>query len=82
MAFLKQTKVVKPDIVELMLVAILAIWGTIVFWLIEKAITFPLLNSITWQSLTTLFVGFMTIVMLVIAILLADIRKELKHPYQ
>ncbi len=76
-----RTKITKPDIVEITLILILAVWSIITLWLLEKAITFPLLNSITWQSLTTLFAAFASIVLLVIAVLVADIRKEIKHSY-
>ena len=81
MVVLKQTKVTAPDFVEALLIIILAIWVLIVLWLIERAITFDIQSIITWQSLTTFFAAFASIIVLVIAVLVADIRKEIKELY-
>jgi len=81
MVVLKQTKVTAPDFVEALLIIILAIWVLIVLWLIERAITFDIQSIITWQSLTTFFAAFVSIIVLVIAVLVADIRKEIKELY-
>lgn len=81
MAIIKQTKVTKPDLVEALLVIILAIWIIVTLWLLERAISFQIQSIITWQSLTTFFASFVSIIVLVIAVLIADIRKEIKELY-
>ncbi len=78
MALLHPTKVKQPDVVELGLIAILVVWSISVLWLIQKAVTARVLEILSWTSLTTIFIAFSSIVLLVIAIILADIRKELK----
>jgi ABC-type multidrug transport system fused ATPase/permease subunit len=81
MALIKQTKITKPDFVEATLVIVLALWTIIVMWLLQKAITAIIISSLTMESLVVIFTAFMTIIMLVIAVVLADIRKELKGVY-
>ena len=71
----------KPDLIELLLLVILALWTIVSMWLIEKAVTFQVQSVLTWQSLTTFFAAFISIIILVIAILIADIRKEIKELY-
>jgi hypothetical protein len=81
MVILKKTKITKPDFVEASLVMILAFWIVIVLWLLQKAITATIISSLTMESLVVIFTAFMTIVLLVIAVILADIRKEMKEVY-
>ena len=81
MALIKQTKITKPDFVEATLVIVLALWTIIVMWLLQKAITATIISSLTMESLVVIFTAFMTIILLVIAVILADIRKELKGVY-
>ncbi len=81
MAILKQTKITKPDFVEASLVLILACWIIAVIWLLKAAITATIISIYTMESLNVIFLAFTTIVLLVIAVILADIRKELKGVY-
>jgi len=81
MELVKTSKITKPDAIEATLIIILAIWIISTLWLLDKAIMLEVQSLLTWQSLTTFFAAFATIVMLVIAILVADIRKEVKDRY-
>jgi len=81
MALLRPHVTTKPDLVEAMLVIILAAWTIVSMWLIEKAVSFQIQSLLTWQSLTTFFAAFVSIIILVIAVLIADIRKEIKELY-
>ena len=81
MAVLKHTKITKPDFVEAALVITLAFWVIAVLWLLRVAITANIISMITMESLVVIFGAFTTIVLLVVAIILADIRKELKGVY-
>lgn len=81
MAILRPTKTTRPDLVEALLVVVLAIWTIVAMWLIERAVTFQVQSILTWQSLTTFFSAFTSIIVLVIAVLLADVRKEIKELY-
>ena len=72
----RKTRVNEPDIIELVLIGILAIWTVSIILLIKQAITITGYNILSWTSLTTFFMGFTSIVILVIAILVANIRKE------
>ncbi len=74
---LSETKVKEPDAVELVLIGILVIWTVAAFYLLRMASTFEIESLVSWTSLTAFFVGFSSIVLIVIAILLADIRKSL-----
>ena len=71
-----KTKMKGPDLVEVGLIGISAIWTIVTLALLRQAATMPEINLISWTSLTAFFVGFGGIVLLVIAILLADIRKK------
>jgi len=79
MALLHPTRIKQPDITELGLIAVLVVWSLSVLWLIQRAVTAKVLELLSWTSLTAIFIAFSSIVLLVIAILLADIRKELKQ---
>lgn len=81
MALIKKTKITQPDFIEASLVIVLAFWIVAVLWLLQKAITANIISELTMESLTVVFTAFMTIVLLVIAILVADVRKELKGVY-
>jgi hypothetical protein len=76
---LAQTKVNNPDLIELVLAGVLVIWTLSSFLLLNQAATLNTPNLISWTSLTTFFVGFSSIVLIVIAIILADIRKSLSR---
>lgn len=78
---LHNTKTKAPDIVELAMLGILVIWIITTIWLLARAMTLPILSSITWESLQTIFTAFISITILVLAVILADIRKELKDLY-
>jgi hypothetical protein len=82
MEIIKQAKITKPDMIEASLIVILAMWIISVLWLLDKAMNFEVQTLLTWQSLTTFFAAFASIAVLVIAILVADIRKEVKDMYQ
>ncbi len=73
---LRRTIIREPDIIELVLIGILAIWTVSIILLIRQAITVTGFNMLSWTSLTTFFIGFTSIVALVIAVIVADIRKE------
>ena len=81
MAIIKHTKITKPDFIESTLVIILAFWIIAVLWMLRSAITASIISILTMESLNVIFLAFATIVLLVIAIILADIRKELKGVY-
>ena len=81
MSIIHKTRVQKPDWVEFGLVIILAVWGISVIWLLQKVVTARSFELLSWTSLQTFFVGFISIVLIAIAILLADIRKEIKEIY-
>jgi hypothetical protein len=81
MPILKKTKITKPDFVEAALVMILAFWIIIVLWLLQKAVTATIISVLTMESLMVIFTAFITIVLLVLAVILADIRKEMKEVY-
>jgi Kef-type K+ transport system membrane component KefB len=81
MALLKQTKITKPDFVELSLIIVFVAWIIAILWLLRKVITFQIISLFTIESLSTIFLTFITLILLVIAIILADIRKELKNVY-
>ena len=66
-----------PDFIEVVLVLILAIWTISVFYLLRQAATLTEINLISWTSLVAFFTGFSSIVLIVIAVIVADIRKEL-----
>jgi hypothetical protein len=74
---LRQTVIRDPDLIELVLVGILAIWTVSIILLIRQAVTITGFNILSWTSLTTFFMGFTSIVALVIAVIVADIRKEI-----
>ncbi|MCX6775098.1 MAG: hypothetical protein NTY99_03360 [DPANN group archaeon] len=81
MAVLKETKITKPDLVEATLVVILALWIITVLWLISTALKQGMISLLTIDSLAMFFLAFISITVLVIAIVLADVRKELKEVY-
>ena len=81
MAVLRRTKLSKPDVVEASLVIILAIWIIAVLWLINTALQQEIISILAIDSLTMFFTAFISIVLIVTTIILADIRKELKRAY-
>lgn len=81
MAVLRETKITKPDLVEASLVIILAAWIVVVLWLINSALKQGTISIMTIESLSMFFLAFISIVILVIAVLLADVRKEFKEKY-
>ncbi len=81
MAIIHKTRIKKPDLIELGLLVILAVWGISVIWLLQKVITAKSFELLSWTSLQTFFIGFISIALIAIAILIADIRKEIKDIY-
>ena len=81
MAVLKDTKITKPDLVEASLVMILALWIIAVLWLISSALRQGTISLLTIDSLAMFFLAFISITVLVIGVILADIRKEMKGVY-
>ena len=78
MGLLRPTRTSKPDAVEATLVVTLAIWVVSVLWLINMGLSQNIISQLTIDSLTMFFAAFSSIVFLVIAVLLANIRKELR----
>jgi|YelNatPaOPRAMG01_1025707.scaffolds.fasta_scaffold24407_6 hypothetical protein len=76
---LAKTKITKPDIVELTLTIILVLWAVVVSLLIKSATAN--IGLLTVESLTMFFSAFLSIIVIVLAILIADIRKEIKKIY-
>lgn len=76
---LHPTKHKSPDLVEFGLLGVLAIWTLAIIWLLADAITSNNPNS--WQALQLIIIAFISITLLVIAIILADMRKEVKDLY-
>jgi len=70
-------KAIQENFVETGLLGILAVWIISVLYLINQAASSEL-NVLSWVSLTTFFTGFSSVVLIVIAILLARIKKELR----
>lgn len=64
-----------PDATEVVLIVILALWTISVFYLLRRASTFAAISLVSWSSLTAFFTGFASIVLIVIAVVIADIRK-------
>lgn len=77
MAMLKKTRITKPDIVEVTLVVVLAIWVVALLWLINLALKSGIISLLAVDSLSMFALVFISVVVMVIAILLADIRKAL-----
>ena len=75
---MQKTSMKDPDLIEVTLIGILAIWTLSTFYLLWQASTLPEINLISWTSLTAFFTGFGTIALLAIAVILADIRKALR----
>ncbi len=67
----------QQDFIEKGLLGILAVWSLAVLYLVNQAATAEL-NVLSWVSLTTFFNGFSSVVLIVIAILLARIGKNLR----
>jgi len=76
---LHPTKHKSPDLVEFGLLGALAVWTIAVIWLLASAVTSGNPNS--WQALEVIFIAFISITLLVIAVILADMRKEIKDLY-
>jgi hypothetical protein len=75
---LGRTKTSSPDFVEIGLMGVLVIWSVSAFILLQQAANISRGNYLlSWTSLTTFFAGVISVVLIVIAIILADIRKEL-----
>jgi hypothetical protein len=75
---LEKTITRNPDFIELGLIGVLVIWSISAFMLLQQAAEIQLGNYLlSWTSLTTFFVGISSIILIVIAIILADIRKSL-----
>ncbi|MGB9675247.1 MAG: hypothetical protein ACP5IJ_01320 [Candidatus Nanoarchaeia archaeon] len=76
---LAKTKITKPDLVEFSLTLILAIWSILIVFLIKQATAS--ISQLTIDALAMFFTAFISISLLIIAILIADIRKEIKKIY-
>ena len=67
----------QQDFIEKGLLGILVVWILAVLYLVNQAATAEL-NVLSWVSLTTFFSGFSSVVLIVIAILLARIKRDLR----
>jgi len=67
----------QENFIEKGLLGILAVWILAVLYLVNQAATAEL-NVLSWVSLTTFFSGFSSVALLVVAILLARIGRNLK----
>jgi hypothetical protein len=75
---IQKTRIRDPDYVEIGLIGVLVIWSISAFMLLQQAANISLNGGLlSWTSLTTFFVGVMSVILIVIAVILADIRKEL-----
>jgi hypothetical protein len=75
---LERTKTSSPDFIEIGLIGALVIWSVSAFILLQQAADISTANYLlSWTSLTTFFAGIISIVLIVIAVILADIRKAL-----
>mgnify|MGYP003974802625 CR=1 FL=1 len=75
---MEKTIVRNPDFIEVGLIGVLVIWSISAFILLQQAANIQVGNYLlSWTSLTTFFSGIISIVLIVIAIILADIRKAL-----
>ncbi len=67
----------QQEFIERGLLGILAVWIIAVLYLVNQAATAEL-NVLSWVSLTTFFSGFSSVALIVVAILLARIGKNLR----
>ncbi len=67
----------QQDFIEKGLLGVLAVWILAVLYLVNQAATAEL-NVLSWVSLTTFFSGFSSVALIVVAILLAKIGRNLK----
>lgn len=75
---IERAKIKDPDIVELGLISVLVIWSISAFILLQQAANISAGGGLlSWTSLTTFFTGIISVVLIVIAVILADIRKSL-----
>ena len=75
---IRPTVIKNPDFIELGLIGVLVIWSISAFMLLQQASEIGLVNGLlSWTSLTAFFTGMCSVTLIVIAIILADIRKEL-----
>ena len=68
----------KPDFVEGGLLAVLTVWIVSVLYLINQASTAVSMSELSWISLTTFFTALSSVVLLVVAILLARLIRRLR----
>jgi hypothetical protein len=75
---IEKTRIRNPDFVELGLIGILVVWSLSAFMLLQQAADLSIGTGslLSWTSLTTFFTGIISIVLIVIAVILADMRKE------
>jgi len=76
----ENTKTSTPDFIEIGLIGVLVIWSISAFILLQQAADISTGNYLlSWTSLTTFFAGVISVVLIVIAVILADIRKALSR---
>jgi hypothetical protein len=75
---IKKTVIKNPDIVELGLISVLVVWSISAFMLLQQAANLGIASGLlSWTSLIAFFTGMCSVILIVIAIIVANIRKEL-----
>ena len=74
---MRKSKVDRPDITEHLLLVSLAFWIVSVIYLTYKAASLEL-SLLSWTSLSTFFLGVISVILFVAVIMLARIRRLLE----
>jgi hypothetical protein len=75
---IEKTVIKNPDFVELGLIGVLVVWSISAFMLLQQATQLGISSGLlSWTSLIAFFTGMCSVVLIVIAIIIANIRKEL-----
>jgi hypothetical protein len=75
---IEKTVIRNPDVIELGLIGVLVVWSISSFMLLQQASNIGIASGLlSWTSLTAFFTGMCSVILIVIAIIIANIRKEI-----
>jgi len=75
---MEKTVIRNPDFIELGLISVLVVWSISAFMLLQQAANLGIASGLlSWTSLIAFFTGMCSVILIVIAIIVANIRKEL-----
>ena len=75
---MEKTVIRNPDFIELGLISVLVVWSISAFMLLQQAANIGIVSGLlSWTSLIAFFTGMCSVILIVIAIIIANIRKEL-----